>query len=404
MSQFGTFASLLSAAGITPTTTDEPAPRRDARERAPSRQSTGITPVMTLDDRRLVVPAYGFDDERKAAAYLEAVGTTLDDGRRVRTVIRSGGRVYVERDVLMSEHEMDLYPLGDRRGTLDRRYHQPWLTLRRAETPKPDGAYHVLLLPEGRRETSWFGDRKRAAPWVKRARTGPWEMAVAWERGDGESLRPVCEWDGLRVYAARSVRGVLIARRFSISAAGVPEHAVTQTWLVTLDVFDHKAGTDDVVRPHFEVHTFMDDADPDPTKHRGRLHESAWPCFDRAAQIFRAQCGIGLPAATERHLRFFREQNEKSCGHEGDAFRARLKELDWLAGTDLVQEPWQMALAVWAYSGQFGREEHFPTSGEQTEGMIEQYAAARPARAALVRRWMGDYVSQTTDMWNYRGD
>jgi len=212
------------------------------------------------------------------------------------------------------------------------------------------------------------------------------------------------EKDGLRVYAARNVRGVLIARRAVISPGGAVERYVTETRFMTLDVFDRTFGTDDKVRPWFSVSVQLDEGPTDPLTYLDRFDEERRPLFERAARLFNLHCARGVPAPLEKRLRFFHEQGAKSRGREGDAFRARLKELDWLAGTDLVQEPWQMALAVWEYSGRFGREEHFPTSGEQTGDMIERYAAARPARAALVRRWMDEYVRQLTDSWNYRGD
>lgn len=358
--------------------------------------------VLTLRARDLVVPAYGFDTPALAERYLSEVGWTLDD--RPRTVIRSGGKVYVERGITMAEDCMDLDPLGDRRGVSDPRYRQPWLTLLSADKPKPHGAYHVLLLPEGRRETSWFGDRKRTAPWVASARTGPWDVAVAWQRGDGEDLRPVYERDGLRIYAARSVRGVLIARRAVIGMGGGVERYVTETRFMTLDVLDRKPGTDDKVRPWFAVSLFVDDEPASPLAYLDRFDEERRPLFERTAKLFDRLCARGIPAPVEKRLRFFHDQNAKSRGREGDAFRAKLKDHDWLAGTDLVQEPWQMALAIWEYSGRFGREEHFPTSGEQTGDMITRYCDARPARAALVRRWMDEYVRQLTDSWNYRGD
>jgi len=277
---------LEKVGGPQPQRRDLPPPRPvSAAAQRPTHLTTSPRPepesVMTLRARDLVVPAYGFDTSALAERYLSEVGWTLDDRRR--TVIRSGGKVYVERGITMAEDSMDLDPLGDRRGVSDPRYRQPWLTLLSADKPKPHGAYHVLLLPEGRRETSWFGDRKRAAPWVTSARTGPWDVAVAWQRGDGEDLRPVYERDGLRVYAARNVRGVLIARRAVISPGGAVERYVTETRFMTLDVFDRTFGTDDKVRPWFSVSVQLDEGPTDPLTYLDRFDEERRPLFERAA-------------------------------------------------------------------------------------------------------------------------
>lgn len=379
------------------------APARQASPRP--RPATMVETVMALASGRLVVPAYGFDDVAHAERYLAAVGQTIDGGDRRRTVIRAGSRVYVERDIGMTEYSMDLVPFcGQQR---DPRHRQPWPILRRSDSPKPDGAYHALLLPEGRRETHWYGNRKRAAPWVKHAQSGPWDVAVAWERGDGNGLGAVYENDGLRVYAARSARGVMIARRAVIGPAGQVERYVTETWLMTLDVLDRKAGDDDLVRPHFEVQSFVDEDPVDVTTYRERVAAAAQPCFDRAATIFRHRCGAALPRGMDAHLLFFQEQNAAARSRAGDAFRESIRDLDFRAALDRCQEPWQLEIAIgeFGYSSEFADNPMHFSRGQTTGKMLQLYKKDRPeARGKLIDRWWRDYVSQTTDMWNYTGD
>lgn len=358
--------------------------------------------VVAFSERRLVVPAYGFDNPALAERYLATVSATIDE--TPRTVIRAAGRTYVERDLGMFETNMDLDPLAERRGAHDPRYRQPWPTIRRADQNMPDGAYHVLLLTEGRRETHWYGDRKRSVPWVNRARSGPWHVATSWERGDGQPLRPIFEKDGLRVYAAHSARGVLIARRAALDASGTATQFVTEVRLMSLDVFDRNTRDGDKVRPEFNVSRHIDDTATEPAEYRDRVPDVAKPAFDRAAAIFREQCSLGIPAEVEKHIRFFKEQNAMMRSPKGDEFRRRVDRMDCVEAFDAAQEPWQMALAVFHSHKPEPENTMFPTSGETTGYAIDRYKASRPARAALVDRWMRGYVSQLTDSWNYRGD
>lgn len=394
-------------------TPDPSTPPNDRPGRATHPTPTIVQTAPALFERtnRLFVPAYGFTHEAPAAAFIESVGKERDREPRTVVLASRGAKIYIGRDHLASEDLIDLVPFGNRPG-LDRRYHQPWLTIDRAASRvQPNGAYNVLLLVEGRRTVSFYGERKRAAPWVASARSGPWEMAVAWERGDGAELIPVDEdiraLLPTRIYATRSARGVIIARRARISPSGEIAGFVTEVWLVKLEVLDHNSSQDDVVRPNLWTMSRVEDEEVDPFTYKTEIPGDAILVFNRAAEIFHLVCGHGVPPAIARKLEFFRTQNAQASGPGSYMFREAIQGLGYMDALDAVQEPWQLAIVVGehGYSSELAEEPMSFTKGETTAEMLRRYEAARPAeRGELVNRWMTEYVYPTTDMWNYTGD
>lgn len=398
-----------------------PQPSRPVAVAAPTRVQPAPAPavdeqvpLLTALDR-FVVHAYGFDRGSQADALVGRVGRTTDTygNTAPRNIIRAanGTRTYVEMNGGFSslESSMDLDPLGDRSGVSDHRYRQPWGTLKSEGVEMPEGGYNVLLLAEGRRTTRFYGDRKRAAPYVERARSGPWDMAVAWERGDGAPLAPVAVNGATKIYAARSVRGVIIARRAVIGQGGTIERFVTRTWLVKLDVMDSRGSrAEHRVRPEFIVETRVDETEVSPMTYADHIRpEAAQPLYRRAAAIFDAECAPGVPEAVSKPLTMFRTQNAKRSGPESYAFRDAIKDIGYMAALDKAQEPWQLAMVVgeYGYGSEFAPNPMSYTKGQTTAEMLRRYKEERPAaRGQLIDRWMTDYVYPSESMWDYTGD
>lgn len=386
---------------------------RQARGSRPFSHIPNARPALFNRLDRLFVPAYGFDDQASAERHLGKVGLTVDDKPRTIAQTIRRDRTYVENGVSYGTPEgmIDLVPFGDRSGTFDRRYRQPSLTLRKAGVSKPDGAYNVLLLAEGRRTASYFGDRKRSAPWVSMAKSGPWDMAVAWERSDGAPLATVDEaTDGFayntRIFAARSARGIIIARRGVVDQDGTISRYMTEIWMVLLETFDKDASRDEIVRPSFRVIQRVDHENVDPMSCQSDLPADAQETFRRAADIFRHECR-SVPTPIMEKLHFFGEQRMLSRAPAAGSFRDSIRHLDYMAALDEAQLPWQLDIVVaeFGYSSEFAECKMSFTKGETTREMLRRYKAERTLkRGEIVDQMMAEYVYPSSDTWNYTGD
>lgn len=372
--------------------------------------------------RRVLLPVLGFNSRDDAERYMDEAFQSLvqpqaiaDFDHGIGYVMMPGWWTNLEAQMLAESHSLNR-----------RSPNQIWEKIWDAGKPKPRDndrpAFTTVLCIGGRRQWYRHHARDRAHdPWFwKRIDTGHRDCFVAFARRDGSLLDPFRVIDNGQLNGGRQSKTVSAARsgRLAIYAAttvynrdGSIDGNEMRLLLAEFAVLDRDSRKDDMLRVQIvaQSHRFADpDAHIPEIDLSGRDLDESWlRLANEARNGFIRECAPAVHE-NEEYRRFHlrqrqgRETNDKLP--YGQRFEDRLEGLSWEQAVELVREPWQMAIAIYKYSGET-RFEDVPGqySGSRGTRWEKMRAVLSPKEQERIAPMAG-YVAQNDNMWNYCGD
>jgi hypothetical protein len=292
-----------------------------------------------------------------------------------------------------------------------------YYTLREADSPMPEGAYNCAALVGGRQP--YFRSVNYSnynLPWWLRLAEGIRESFTVWGRLGRESKI----YDPTRIARTNSGRGAIYSRWPFFGRDGNIVRYHWEVRLVEFSILDRQPAKGDKLRVTVDaVRGFLElgEASDDELIIYGR--DDHWQqLFDAARAGFNAKCTDQPSPETMSWWRWFQGQRKlaeaDTTRHGASFFDTSVRGRGWLAALDAVSEAWQLPIAVQAYSGMFPQVPPDPdceldpgytgTTGSMEARLLEAYYEWRPARQALLEKWMADYVVLLSNSRNYTGD
>jgi hypothetical protein len=285
-----------------------------------------------------------------------------------------------------------------------------WTKLASRDDLRPEGAYNVALLVEGRRQ--YFQHQRKTCKhpkWWYRLSEGQFDCYAAWGRNDTVDLPGgIVVDDATRVYAARSGRGAIYLRRALFDNKGEPDGFRCGLLLVQFSILDRDQTKDDMLKVQIvssrAAITFNDE---NPWK---EYPDDGWRALaDKAHAGFEKTCKT-VPDTVDHWRKYFIEQSGKwhmNLRHFNSAanFTDGVKGMPWEQALQVVQEPWQLKVVLGVHCNQrFDDSPHrSDTTCSRVWRMLSQFTCSDERRAEL-RQMIHDYVEPDDHIWNYSGD
>jgi len=286
-----------------------------------------------------------------------------------------------------------------------------WDVLRGKDTPKPEGAYNVALLVDGKRQFFRHHHHTTKHPkWWFRISSGQRDCFAVWSRKDGVEIgggMPVD--DCTRILAARSGRGVIYACTTRFDNSGKPCGFQTELVRVEFSILDRDDAKDDMLRLEVNGSVGWSDDPESPGEPWLDKADRIWvQLVEKAIAGFRKWCRP-VPESVDQWRQSFLDQRARadtdSRTYDGSSFRDRIKPMDWQEALRLVQEPWQLQVVVGAHCNS-----HFDESGgcfdanyNRVGRMLDQHECSSERKAEL-QQMIADFVEPSDGLWNYTGD
>jgi|GEM_PF-2144412 len=288
-----------------------------------------------------------------------------------------------------------------------------WARLWDKDATKPEGAYNVGLMVEGRRQFSTWARRTTKRPaWWYRLNDGSHDCATAWSRHDGAEQGGNITIDSqTRLYAARSGRGAIYTMRTTFDNEGRPDGFKTGLVLVEFSILDRDPTKDDMLKVQLvasrsaisyrtdraaEVH--LEDLDP------------VWQGLaQKARNTFERFCKPVSDEVEQWRVNFLDQRknylDQKRFSRGAATFFDGIKSLSWQEALQVVQEPWQLKVVIDHHcDSRFDTSVHrSDTNGSRVGLMLSRFDCHQERRAEL-QRMVSDFVAPTDPLWSYSGD
>jgi len=288
-----------------------------------------------------------------------------------------------------------------------------WARLWDKDAAKPEGAYNVALMVEGRRQFStWQRRTNRRPQWWYRLSDGFHDCATAWSRHDGAEQSGNITIDATtHLFAARSGRGAIYTRRAQFDSEGQLDGFKTGLVLVEFSILDRDPSKDDMLKIQLVASrtalSYKPDAWAEPNVED---LDPVWQALtERARNIFERFCKPVSDEVEQWRLSFldqrekFRAQRRASIA--AATFLDGIKALSWQEALQVVQEPWQLKVVIDHHCHtEFDSSVHrSDTNASRVGTMLSRFECDAERRIELLRM-VSDFVAPMDSLWSYSGD